>query len=405
MTCAGILLLAVLVAGGAGCASNRATAIVGELLERHPKVARDPSAFRLQVLIGEVRRGADGRPKLVRSGYRADAEYFYPASAIKTCAAAAALASLEELRREARELTLDTPLVIHGLSAGEPVLDHDASNLAGGTVTLRHEIRKLFLVSDNEAFNRLYDFVGPEALNRRMWAAGLESVRISHRLSVRRTAEEQRQAPRIELRAPSGTVEIPPRESALRLDNDGVVGLDAGTAYMEGEERVARPMSFRYRNRISLEDLQDLNVAILRPDIRPAPATLDLSDESRELLREAMREFPAESVNPRYDAREYPDQYVKFLLPGLLRACPKSELRYYNKVGQAYGFTIENAYVENTRLGRAFFLTAVIYTNLDGVLNDDAYEYESVALPLLADLGELVARQLWSIPAERATRK
>ena len=31
-----------------------------------------------------------------------------------------------------------------------------------------------------------------------------------------------------------------------------------------------------------------------------------------------------------------------------------------------------------------FFLAATIYTNSDGVLNDDAYDYDEVALPFFA---------------------
>ena len=51
-------------------------------------------------------------------------------------------------------------------------------------------MRKLFLVSDNPAYNRLLDLVGAAELNARMWAAGLSSVRLRHRLSETRSASE-----------------------------------------------------------------------------------------------------------------------------------------------------------------------------------------------------------------------
>ena len=90
-------------------------------------------------------------------------------------------------------------------------------------------------------------------------------------------------------------------------------------------------------------------------------------------------------------------------------------------MGQAYGFTVDNAYIVDVggervsrppytahatphhparllpprcpvlrrresivrpvRCRRSFFLAATIYTNANGVLNDDQYEYESVAEP------------------------
>lgn len=61
----------------------------------------------------------------------------------------------------------------------------DPSNVTGaapGTITVAHEIRKLFLVSDNRSFNRLFDLVGRTALNRLLWDAGLASARLFHRL-------------------------------------------------------------------------------------------------------------------------------------------------------------------------------------------------------------------------------
>ena len=77
---------------------------------------------------------------------------------------------------------------------------------------------------------------------------------------------------------------------------------------------------------------------------------------------------------------------------------PKERLRIYNKTGQAYGFSTENAWVVDTETGRGFFLAATLYTNKDGILNDDEYEYEEIALPFMADLGEAVARRLWAQP-------
>jgi hypothetical protein len=73
---------------------------------------------------------------------------------------------------------------------------------------------------------------------------------------------------------------------------------------------------------------------------------------------------------------------------------PLERVRIWNKVGRAYGFTTENAYVEDLGTGRGFFVSAVLYTNPNGVLNDGVYAYESIADPYMADLGEALARAL-----------
>jgi len=40
--------------------------------------------------------------------------------------------------------------------------------------------------------------------------------------------------------------------------------------------------------------------------------------------------------------------------------------------------------------GVEFLLAATLYLNADGVLNDDKYEYDTVGLPFLRDLGRRV---------------
>ena len=85
----------------------------------------------------------------------------------------------------------------------------------------------------------------------------------------------------------------------------------------------------------------------------------------------------------------------------LRRVIPAERLRVTNQVGLAYGFTVENAYVEDVETGRSFFLAGTLYTNANGVLNDGVYEYDTLALPFWADLGEALARELLLEPGDR----
>ncbi len=80
------------------------------------------------------------------------------------------------------------------------------------------------------------------------------------------------------------------------------------------------------------------------------------------------------------------------LLPGIARVLPPDRIEYLGKSGRAYGFHLDNAYIENLDNGCAVAVTATIYANANEVLNDDAYEYDEVTRPFLRDLGEAVAR-------------
>ena len=65
-------------------------------------------------------------------------------------------------------------------------------------------------------------------------------------------------------------------------------------------------------------------------------------------------------------------------------------IRLFNKVGLAYGYLIDNAYIVDFERGVEFMLTAVISANENGIYNDGQYEYDAVSFPFLANLGRVI---------------
>lgn len=362
------------------------------------RVLATPEICRVQVLISEPVTNRSGAVTLRRSGYRLGAEYFYPASSIKLCAAIAALQKIEDLQNQYQTGgLLEVPLEIAPLFPGDAPHTNDVSNLNGGVITIGQEIRKICLVSDNQAFNRFYDLTGHEALNRQMHALGLHSTALNHRLSETRAIPDMLASAAVTFHVPNREpIIVPAQRSKLSLTNTSK-DLFLGTGHLKGDTLVNEPMDFSRRNGIALVDLQDLLVKLTRPDIELGTPKLELSPAHRTMLLEAMSMYPGESANPVYSAERYPGIRSKFLLPGIRRLFPAEKrgerIEVTGKTGRAYGFTIENSYVRNPANGRAVFVTAVLYTNSDGILNDDKYDYETVADPFLADLGEWVARR------------
>ena len=68
---------------------------------------------------------------------------------------------------------------------------------------------------------------------------------------------------------------------------------------------------------------------------------------------------------------------------------PKN-IRIFNKVGDAYGFLLDNAYIVDFDKGVEFMLSAIIYCNSDGIFNDDKYDYDAVGYPFLGNLGRAI---------------
>jgi hypothetical protein len=387
-----------------GCATGRPTAPMdltpglAEAGKSFAPILATPEVYRVQILVAEVVTNRNGRVTVQRSGYRVDAEYFYPASTVKLCAAVGALQLLQELQHEhCTPDLLEVPLEIAPLFPGDTPQTNDLSNVATGQITVGQEIRKISFVSDNAAYNRLYDLLGHETLNRRMHALGLKSAVLNHRLSEPRTIPDMLASAAVTFQVPErAPIVIPARRSELYLTNTST-RLLIGAGYRQSNELIAAPMDFSRRNGISLGDLQDLLIKVVRPDIALGTPPLRLIPEHREMLVQAMTRYPRESPNPVYSAARFPDNYSKFMLAGIRRVFPSTEpetrVELTGKLGRAYGFSIENSYVRHPVTGRSVFVTAVIYTNSDGILNDDQYDYETVANPFFADLGEWVARR------------
>jgi hypothetical protein len=308
-------------------------------------------------------------------------------------AAAQRLAELRETTGLA--IDLDTPLVYHPQFADGEMELEDEDNVEGGKITVRQQIRKIFLVSDNQAFNYLYELVGQDGLAECLRRAGLEAPRIVHRLEEFRSPPENLESPRIDFVGEAFSYTLDARTAAPLPPREPVAGLLVGRGYYSGDELVEVPMDFSEKNYFPLVDLQRGLCKLVRPEVDCGGPGFELDNADREVMLEAMSQYPRDSTNPVYDPEEYPDTYVKNLLPGLERVVPRRHLKIYNKTGEAYGFSVENAWVVNTATGEGFFLAATLYTNADGILNDDEYEYEEVALPFFADLGEAVARALW----------
>lgn len=329
--------------------------------------------YRLQVLVSVV--GPDGSSWRTREGFRADAEYFYPASAIKLCIATAALAVVTDWHeRDAPDVDVDTRVLVDAAASRHHGAASVANLLAGSLV-----------FSDNDASNTLFDLVGFDNIHERMWGYGLSSFRLWHRLGVA-DDDDARVSLRLDLLTPAGVFAIRPREAHLALEKNEQDGVLVGDSHIARGKLVDGPMSFETKNRVSLSDLQDLLIAVVKPELASGPS-LDLGASERALLVDTLSATPSSR-----GAKPSQDYSHKPLLAGIERVIPRESLTLASKSGRAYGFVVENAYVADARSGRAFFVAAVLYVNPNGRVNDDTYPYEESALPALSEIGEVVTR-------------
>lgn len=351
-----------------------------------PQIAANPGQYRLQILFTEIQRDGAGRPVLREYQYRADAEYLYPASTVKLAIAALALEYLQQLA--VYGVSADSVMQTEPLLPGDVLVNRDES-AASGLPTVRHYVKKILLVSDNDAYNRLYELMGQHYINTRLTELGFTDAQILHRLERPLSAEENRATNAITFydaggqliyRQPARHAPVMPARLFTPVGND----------YLKDGLLQGKPLDFSQKNRWPLSHMHRMTQLIMLPETLPAKIRLQLAPAELQFLQQQMAQLPGDSQDPRYDPAQYWPTYVKFLVYGAAKdVAPDPRVHIHNKVGDAYGFLLDSAYIRDECSGAEFILSAALYVNQDGVLNDDHYDYDTVGLPLLKRLGEL----------------
>lgn len=346
-----------------------------------------PDSFRYQLIYTRIDRDKHNRPHFRNFYYRVNPmDYFNPASTVKLPLALLALEKMDSLSRYG--IDKETPMYIDSAYGGQTAAYVDTS-AAGGVPTLGQYIRKIFLVSDNDAYNRLYDFLGQGPINRRLWQLGYPGIRITRRF-VPMTEDENRHTNPVRFIADSQTIyRQPAAYSDLHFDFSHHVGI--GDAYYDWHDSLIHaPMDFTRHNNFPLEDAQQILQSVLFPRSVPAGRRFHLSPADYRFLYQYMSEYPRESRYPRYDSAAWPDSYTKFFFFRAGYTPIPPYIRSFNKPGWSYGFLTDIAYIVDFRNKVEFMLTGTIYVNRDGILNDDKYEYEEVGWPFFKEVGTII---------------
>ncbi len=353
------------------------------------QILNHPEVYEVQVLYTQIDRDRRNRPHFTTFSYGFDkTRYFYPASTVKLPTAVLALEKLNKLN--SKGLTKEAPMLIGAASERQTAVEKD-STAENGLPSVAHYVKKILLVSDNDAQNRLYEFLGQQYLNETLHAKGFPETRIVHRLQVGMNREQNRRTNPIRFLGPDGKVvyEQPLVTAEKEFVPKGPI--KKGKGFLRGETRIDEPFDFTYNNFFPLDEQHNVLKSILFPEAVDPKMRFDLTENDYRFLYRYLSELPTESKFPAYPRPEYWPTYCKFLLFGSEKdAVPPPNLRVFNKVGDAYGFLLDNAYVVDFERGIEFMVSVVIHCNADGIYNDDHYDYDTVGFPFLKHLGQLL---------------
>ncbi len=370
------------------------TTFLKNLLESHPElfshVLNHPTHNEVQILYTQIDRDENNVPHFTSYSYRLNANhYFYPASTVKLPTAIFALEKLNELNIP--RLTIKSTMKTDSSYSGESKKEQDTL-AANGLPSIEQYIKEILLVSDNFAYNRLYEFVGRGEINDKLKKYNLNHTRIINRLAIGDGGEASKHTNAIDFYKGDQLIyhqpaQYDPREYPMHLEN-----MVMGKGYMDRNDKlVMQPMDFSNNNVYTIEDQQSVLKRLIFPEAYPKDQQFNLTDDQYKLIYKYMSMYPTESKYPTYSPPEYYPAYCKWLFyGGDSLATIEPHVRIFDKIGDSYGFNIDNAYIVDFKNKVEFMLTVVAQSNDAQIYNTNKYEYKTVTLPFMKNSGRVI---------------
>jgi hypothetical protein len=349
-------------------------------------VLQHPEIFRYQIIYTRIDRDKKNNPTFTNYYYNYDSlQYFNPASTVKM---PLAFLSLEKLNDMAKPGVNKYTVMLFDSAYNRQTRRHTDSTAEDGKPSIAQFIRKAFLVSDNDAYNRMYEFVGQETTNRRLHAMGYPDLRITRRF-MRMTMDENRHTNPIRFVSASGQLIYtqPPAYNKDSFDFSHINKMGRGHLNAN-DSLINEPIDFTFANNVTVYHLQQQLQAVMFPYSVLPERRFRLTDDDYQFLYRYLSQYPSESMYPKYDTAHYYDSYVKFFFRNG-HAMPEG-VRVFNKAGWAYGCLTDVSYVADFKNNIEYMLTATVYVNSDGILNDNKYDYDNIGYPFMYKLGQAI---------------
>ncbi len=222
-------------------------------------VLAHPDYYRLQIIYTQINRDKNNIPSFTNYYFNVDSLlYFNPASTVKLPLAALSLEKLHTMN-----INAVNKFTLMQFDSGYAHQKKEWTDSTSETQfpSIAHFIKKAFLISDNDAYNRMYEFVGPQRINENLHSKGYKDIRITRQF-MGFSEDENRHTNSIRFIDANGKLIYEQSMQYNRDSFDFSHTIKMGKGHWDNHDSlINEPIDFTKANNVSLED-HERNIAI-----------------------------------------------------------------------------------------------------------------------------------------------
>ncbi|MHB8259883.1 MAG: serine hydrolase [Bacteroidia bacterium] len=360
-------------------------------LPNHTKLLSNPKKYKLQIIYTRIARDKNNSPTFINYYWNVDSnKFFYPASLVKLPLSIMALEKINSLKNY--NIDKNTTLITDSVFVCQKKVFKDTTS-ENRYPSVAHYIKKMFLVSDNYAFARTYEFLTCDYIHQTLEKWQFPNIRIVNRLDGSCKADTAKITSPVYLLSEKGDTLYKQALTYYTYTKPHPLSkAKAGRAHTnELGKRINQPKDFSTHNFMSLSNCHEiLRRLVFYPHINKERGYA-ITIEDWQFLLKYLGMYPRECLYPAYNTKEYYDSFKKFIYYGSCApTIPSDSVRVFNIVGRAYGFLSDCAYVADIKNNVEYMLSVTMYLNERDIVGTGKYEYDKLGMPFLKDLGNLI---------------
>ena len=332
------------------------------------QVLANPAKYHLQINFTAVEEDQD-KIKLNDYSLYKDKYYYHPASLIKF---PLALISLEMLTQFQEQYGVDLQTPIQNKTCS---CDFGTDNYVNHLKqpNLDHLYKEMLIMSNNEAYNFFYDFVGPTYFNKRMKELNIPNILLRNRFYPGCAGIASKTHGGIYFMKDSinSSYSINCQTDTLQ-DNTQNIYMNDPTALTH--------------NVVSLSSLHQLMIQLFYPSFYKQDQTLKISEANLNYFKTTISSYP----NSLLDYAAYPNHYHKYLIPSHLINNKDSAIKVYSKNGNAGGYISDVMFFTDEKSKVKYFLSVSMYNATTKYYYRRRAHYTSPGLDFFRQLSKIL---------------